>query len=63
MPMRHTHADILKSGNVFGDEPTVDIREGVFRFIDWYRDNDDWYDPLVRQSCIGSGRLGGNRCI
>ena len=21
-----------------------------YKFIDWYRDNEDWYDPLVRKS-------------
>ena len=46
----HTHADITKANDLLGYEPTTDIREGVARFIDWYRDNRDWYDPLVRQS-------------
>jgi UDP-glucose 4-epimerase len=47
---RHTHADVSKARDLLDYEPTVDIREGVSRFIDWYRDNDDWYDPLVRRS-------------
>ncbi|ELY93034.1 nucleoside-diphosphate-sugar epimerase 1 (UDP-glucose 4-epimerase) [Natrialba chahannaoensis JCM 10990] len=46
----HTHADISKANGQLGYEPTTDIREGVSTFIDWYRDNRDWYDPLVRQS-------------
>lgn len=36
---------------MLGYEPTVDIREGVQQFIEWYRTNQDWYDPLVRNSC------------
>jgi len=47
---RHTHADVSKATELLGYEPTVTIREGVSQFIDWYRDNEDWYDPLVRSS-------------
>lgn len=46
----HTHANVSKANDLLGYEPTVDIREGVRKFIDWYRKNRDWYDPLVRQS-------------
>jgi len=46
----HTHADVSKANDLLGYEPTVDIREGVEQFIAWYRDNEDWYDPLVRSS-------------
>ena len=46
----HTHANVSKANDLLGYEPTVDIREGVRKFIDWYRANRDWYDPLVRQS-------------
>jgi len=46
----HTHADVSKANDLLGYEPSVDIREGVRRFIDWYRENEDWYDPLVRAS-------------
>ncbi|EMA47104.1 GDP-mannose 4,6-dehydratase [Halobiforma nitratireducens] len=46
----HTHADISKANELLGYEPTVDIREGVSKFIDWYRENQQWYDPLVRNS-------------
>ena len=47
---RHTHADVSKARRLLGYEPAVDIREGVDRFIEWYRANMDWYDPLVRRS-------------
>ena len=47
---KHTHADISKAADLLDYEPTVDIREGVRKFIDWYHENEDWYDPLVRQS-------------
>ncbi len=46
----HTHADISKANALLGYEPTTDIREGVSQFIEWYRDNREWYDPLVRNS-------------
>jgi len=46
----HTHADVSKANELLGYEPTVDIREGVQKFIEWYRENEEWYDPLVRSS-------------
>jgi len=46
----HTHADVSKAASLLGYEPRVDIREGVGQFIEWYRANEDWYDPLVRNS-------------
>lgn len=46
----HTHADVSKANELLGYEPTVDIREGVEKFIEWYQANREWYDPLVRQS-------------
>ncbi|QSG01717.1 GDP-mannose 4,6-dehydratase [Natranaeroarchaeum sulfidigenes] len=46
----HTHADISKANELLGYEPTVDIREGAEQFIEWYRANEEWYDPLVRNS-------------
>jgi UDP-glucose 4-epimerase len=47
---RHTHADVSKAEAVLDYDPRIDIRDGVTRFIDWYRENEDWYDPLVRES-------------
>ncbi|MDZ7850727.1 MAG: hypothetical protein U5K70_08010 [Halodesulfurarchaeum sp.] len=29
-------------------DPQTSIKDGVSRFIDWYQDNRDWYEPLVR---------------
>lgn len=46
----HTHADISKANELLGYEPTTTIREGVAEFIDWYHANEEWYDPLVRES-------------
>jgi UDP-glucose 4-epimerase len=46
----HTHADISKASELIDYKPTTDIREGVAAFIDWYRDNENWYDPLVSRS-------------
>jgi UDP-glucose 4-epimerase len=44
----HTHADVQKAHERIGYEPTTNIRDGVEKFIGWYRDNRDWYEPLVR---------------
>jgi len=47
---RHTQADISKASELIGYEPTTSIREGVTQFVDWYRNNRDWYEPLVLDS-------------
>jgi UDP-glucose 4-epimerase len=46
----HTHADTKKARELLGYEPTHTIREGVAKFIEWYRTNREWYEPLVRRS-------------
>jgi UDP-glucose 4-epimerase len=46
----HTHSDVSEANDLLGYEPTVDIREGVEQFIDWYCDNREWYEPLVLNS-------------
>jgi UDP-glucose 4-epimerase len=46
----HTHADTTRAASLFGYDPEYTIREGVAAFIDWYRANRDWYEPLVRAS-------------
>ena len=46
----HTHADVSKASELLGYEPTVSIREGARKFIEWYDENAEWYDPLVRNS-------------
>jgi UDP-glucose 4-epimerase len=44
----HTHADVEKARECIGYDPTTNIRDGVKKFIAWYRDNRDWYEPLVQ---------------
>ncbi len=46
----HTHADVSKAEQLIGYEPTTSIEEGARKFIEWYRENEEWYDPLVRSS-------------
>ena len=46
----HTHADISKANELIGYEPSRDIREGVKDFIKWYKQNREWYEPLVLNS-------------
>ena len=46
----HTHADVSKAGELLDYEPSVSIKEGARRFVEWYQENEEWYDPLVRRS-------------
>ena len=46
----HTHADTAKAAQLLDYEPTYTIREGVEAFVDWYRENREWYEPLVKAS-------------
>ncbi|WP_254272348.1 SDR family oxidoreductase [Haloarcula marina] len=46
----HTHASTEKARDRIGYEADHTIREGVAKFIDWYRENREWYEPLVRRS-------------
>jgi len=46
----HTHADISKANELLDYEPSRTIREGVEEFVEWYRANRDWYEPLVLES-------------
>jgi len=46
----HTHADVSKADELIGYSPEYTIREGVKKFVDWYRENQEWYEPLVRKS-------------
>jgi UDP-glucose 4-epimerase len=47
---KHTHADTTAATELIGYEPATSIREGVSEFVDWYRENRGWYEPLVRSS-------------
>lgn len=46
----HTQADVGKAQDLLDYEPSYDIRTGVGRFIEWYRENREWYEPLVLDS-------------
>jgi len=46
----HTHADTSRAAELLDYEPTTSIREGVEQFVAWYRENRDWYEPLVLES-------------
>ena len=47
---RHTHSDVSRAKELIGYEPSTSIREGVSKFIGWYRENREWYEPLVFDS-------------
>ena len=46
----HTHAGTSKARELLGYEPTYTIREGLAAFVEWYRENRKWYEPLVLSS-------------
>ncbi len=46
----HTHADTERAEELLGYDPSHTIREGVAAFIEWYRRNREWYEPLVLAS-------------
>ena len=46
----HTHADTAKAERLLDYAPDHTIREGVAGFIEWYRENREWYEPLVLAS-------------
>lgn len=48
----HTHADTSKAENLLGYDPDHSVREGVAKFIEWYRENREWYEPLVSASYV-----------
>ena len=46
----HTHVDTAKAARLLDYDPGHTIREGVAAFIEWYRANREWYEPLVLAS-------------
>jgi len=46
----HTHADVSKAADLLDYEPSVSIENGAKKFVEWYRQNQEWYDSLVRRS-------------
>ena len=46
----HTHAAVQKAARLLDYDPSYSIPDGVRSFIDWYRSNRDWYEPLVLAS-------------
>jgi len=50
----HTHSDSSKASELLGYESSRTIREGVEEFIEWYRANREWYEPLVLEGSIES---------
>ena len=45
----HTHADVSKANELLGYSPEYTIREGLKKFVNWYQENQEWYEPLVRE--------------
>jgi UDP-glucose 4-epimerase len=45
--VEHTHADVTRARRLLDYDP-IPIREGVERFVEWYHENRDWYEPVVR---------------
>ena len=49
--------DASKIKAELGWEPTVTLDEGLARTVDWYLDNQDWWDALLSRDGVGK-RLG-----
>jgi UDP-glucose 4-epimerase len=47
---KHTHADVTKAREILDYKPSRSIREGVSAYAEWYEENRDWYEPLLRRS-------------
>jgi UDP-glucose 4-epimerase len=45
----HTHANRSKASDLLGYEPIRTIRESVAEFVEWYRTNQEWREPLIRE--------------
>lgn len=48
--MSHTWANIDYAKQLLGWEPTVDIRDGMQRLVEWYLENRDWAKKLDTRS-------------
>ena len=42
-----SRADVSPAQELLDYDPQHSIREGVPAFVDWYREDRDWYEPLV----------------
>ena len=40
-----------------GWRPSVTVEEGLEQTVQWYLDNEDWWQPLLQRSGVGT-RLG-----
>ncbi len=49
--------DASKIRKDLGWEPSVTLRQGIERTIDWYIENEDWWRPLLDRDGVGA-RLG-----
>jgi UDP-glucose 4-epimerase len=43
----HTHSDVSKAQKLLGSEPSITIPEGVGPFIERYREDRGWDEPLA----------------
>ncbi|OKY77405.1 MAG: Nucleoside-diphosphate-sugar epimerase [Candidatus Methanohalarchaeum thermophilum] len=43
----HTLADTTKANELIDYSPETEISEGINKFINWYKENKDWYQPLI----------------
>ncbi|MHA1222656.1 MAG: GDP-mannose 4,6-dehydratase [Candidatus Heimdallarchaeaceae archaeon] len=42
----NTLADISKSREILGYKPDINIKEGIRKYIKWYEENKDYYNPI-----------------
>ena len=50
--------DITKIRTELGWEPTVEFTQGVRETVEWYRDNQDWWSPLLDRAPVVESTWG-----
>ena len=56
-----TYADVSKAARLLGYAPKVPIREGLRRFVSWYRERNSWNAGPPSRISGQPGRFGPNR--
>ena len=54
--------DARKIRDELGWRPSVTLEQGLEKTVQWYLDNEDWWEPLLQRSGVGE-RLGNKACF
>ena len=66
VPDRPGHArryllDITKIRTELGWEPTIPFEQGIRETVEWYRDNQDWWAPLLERAPVVESTWGDSK--